>query len=601
MPDLIKEHLQQEVISDVKLLLRDLWKIIKVLSIYPADSPTPRKMRASFGSRFVELVSQYNGLSFLIRSKEIIYDEEVVYADNGQDDAMATMFYSAGVVVLEFAPRLNEDEADTFIDVIRMAVTGPVQNSDLVSLLWQEQFEYIKFKTVDDLALDKYNTGKIILEQMIFKDGNAAPEEQVFRKIISDQPQPVIVDDANIWWELSGESSLTGGIVPPTEQSRDYLFRSTYLPAEEEEREIHRLLEENRTFDPYRTVTRILLEILHIWDNSKLLIETVGICEKTLDQLLVTGAFSPAADFVHAIRALHEDIKEISPEYGDRLADFLRSAGDMRRIQQLTDIINQQESFDPGTIQVYLESLGWESLPHISGMLGKLVSKKARLMICDFLTRNGRDHLAIIANGIQDKRWYVVRNSAMILGQIGGDNVLNYLEATVTHPDLRVRRETIRALAGIKSERAVALLGRFCHDREARLRALCLTQLGHCSGRQAFEIVREIVMHKDFKENAADELELFLIAFSRLGGAEAVPHLVGIVDAFGLIVSEQSKAYRIAALKALAHNPAPEVPARLEGYTRSKRGWMKDAARGALEYRRRLGQRIEGTDEHSSD
>jgi len=43
------------------------------------------------------------------------------------------------------------------------------------------------------------------------------------------------------------------------------------------------------------------------------------------------------------------------------------------------------------------------------------------------------------------------------------------------------------------------------------------------------------------------------------------------------------------------------VPARLEGYTRSKRGWMKDAARGALEYRRRLGQRIEGTDEHSSD
>ena len=57
----------------------------------------------------------------------------------------------------------------------------------------------------------------------------------------------------------------------------------------------------------------------------------------------------------------------------------------------------------------------------------------------------------------------------------------------------------------------------------------------------------------------------------------------------------------LAALKALAHNLAPEALARLEGYTRSKRGWMKDAALGALEYRRRLGQHIEGSDERKSD
>ena len=53
-------------------------------------------------------------------------------------------------------------------------------------------------------------------------------------------------------------------------------------------------------------------------------------------------------------------------------------------------------------------------------MLGKLVSKAARLMVCDYLARHGRANSTIIGGAVRDKRWYVARNAVMILGRIGG-------------------------------------------------------------------------------------------------------------------------------------------------------------------------------------
>ncbi len=591
MDDIISEHLSQEFTSNIKLLLRDFLKLIKVLAMYPADNPLPAKMRRSLCSRFTEIVNEFGGLAFSIQPDRIYFNKEEVFSDRGAEERLAGLFFDAGIIQLNFLAGLSEEEIDTFFDLLKNFMNDTSPERDLVSMLWQEQLAYIKYRTVDDLALDEQQTDMMIREICSTYDDDSSGSWGIDVNEIS-------LDDAD---DESSDSSLPAGVTEDAKQMGlslepaasdnlpiENLLTNSYTPIEEEQREITRLLAENKNFDPLRSATRTLLEILDQWNDLKPYTETVGICEKVLDQILGAGEFSVAADFVHSLRSRQETLPPEKKNYADRLAGLLRRAGDQQRIDRLTEIVNSQETIDTDAVELYLESLGWESLSHIAGMLGNLVSKKARLTICDYLARRGVDHLSIIANGVRDKRWYVVRNTVMILGRIGGEKVVEYIAGTAGHSDHRVRTETFRALEAMRSDRAVDLLTRFLADGDPTLREMALTTLGRIGGRRPFEAVGDVIRSQAFSGFSLEEQEQYLIVFSHLGGSEVTDFLDSIIGSAGWLPSSTKMRYRLAALKALAYNKSEDAEKYLLSYTRSRRKWLRDAAAAALDYRRKL-------------
>lgn len=590
MGDLISEHLSQEFTSNIKLLLRDFLKLIKVLAIYPVDNPLPAKMRRSLCSRFTEIVNEFGGLAFSIQPDRIYFNKEEVFSDRGAEERLAGLFFDAGVIQLNFLAGMSEEEIDTFFELLKNFMNDTSPERDLVSVLWQEQLSYIKYRTVDDLALDEQQTDMMIREICSSYDDDSSDSWGIeLNEISLDDDEDEA--SASLPSSAAEDAKQAGLSLEPAEtdnQSIENLLTNSYTPIEEEQKEINRLLAENKDFDPVRSVTRTLLEILDQWNDLKPYAETVGICEKVLDQMLATREFSAAADFVHSLRSREEDLPSEKENYTKRLVGFLRRAGDQERINRLTEIINTQETIDTDAVELYLEALGWESLPHITGMLGKLVSKKARLTICDYLARRGVDHLSIIANGVRDKRWYVVRNTVMILGRIGGERVVEYFSATAGHSDQRVRSETFRALESLKTDRAVDLLTRFLTDDDPALREMALTTLGRIGGRRPFEAVGDVIRSQSFGRFTLEEQEQYLIVFSHLGGSEVTDFLDSIVDSMGWLPSSTKMRRRLAALKALAYNKSNDAEKLLLSYTRSRRKWLRDAAAAALDYRRKL-------------
>ncbi len=603
MTNIISEHLIQEATSDINLLLRDLLKVIKVLSLYPPDNPLPIKMRASVGRRFIELVARFDGLKFDIRPGKLIYRKEVVFKDSSKEETLASFFHDAGIIVLEFLNGLRRKEFNSFLGRVKDYINDLSSDRDLVSLLWQEQFDHITFKTVEDVAIGEYDSETVIrgLYSAYNTGGDKAGAVQ-YRDIILDireeqareaatPPGGISTVSAPATAEIAEAARQTGiSLEPRPDQNKEpeLLINGSYSLSSEENREIRRLLEENRYFNPCRSAARILVEILHLWDEKKPFFDSVGACEKILDELLTAGVFAVAADFVHSIRCRQKSLASTKPVLAARLEEFLRRAGDKKRIEQLTDIINLQEAIDTGALEIYLESLGWESLAHITDMLGKLVAKNARLMVCDYLARRSRERITVIGKGIQDKRWYIVRNSVMILGRIGGEQILTYLEQTVDHPDSRVRAETIRALAGIKSDAAIYLLCRFLEDGDSELRLNCLKYLEQVGGRRPFENLSSIINSEKFEKYSMEEQEWFLIAFSRLGGEEVVDYLTSIIGTVRLFAPAHSIRYRLAALTALVHNRSDDAEKAILKFTCSRRRWLREAASAALEQRRKL-------------
>ena len=51
-------------LEDIRLILRDLLKVIKVVAMYPEDNPLPQSLKRTFSERLVDLVSDYGTLDF---------------------------------------------------------------------------------------------------------------------------------------------------------------------------------------------------------------------------------------------------------------------------------------------------------------------------------------------------------------------------------------------------------------------------------------------------------------------------------------------------------------------------------------------------------
>jgi len=592
MPNFISEHVQREVAADIGLLLRDMLKLIKALTLYPPDNPLPAKMLGSVGARFVDLVTQYDGLRFGIRSGEMLCQDSVVFTDKSREEALAGLFHEAGIIDLEFRRGLTLADFSAFLDSIKAYLNDRSPDRDLVSLLWQEQCPSIAFRTIEDVALSADEGISIQEFCSSFSADDTPGAGIVYGNILLEEHRSredkAPAAESNQDNDEARRQTGISLVSPPNQPDpMAILAHAGGRLAEEDEAEIKALVEENRFFDPHRAAMKISMDLLQIWQDQKPALDTIEICEKLLDELLTAGAFAVAADFVHAMRGQQEEEKSRRPAVADRLGEFLRHAGDFARIGRLTDIINRQEKVDTASIEIYLEALGWESLAHIIGMLGKLVSKAARLMVCDYLARHGRANLTIIGGAVRDKRWYVARNAVMILGRIGGQEVLGYLASTVNHPHERVRAETIRALAANKESDAMDLLCRFLNDPDPQLRLVCLKQLERSGGRTAFEHLRSIVSSEKFNQFSMEEQQWFLTAYSRLGGDEVVDFLETLVGSVKLLGGPSIR-HRLAALTALAHNRSDDAETAILNFTQSRRTWLREAATAALERRRTL-------------
>ena len=81
---------------------------------------------------------------------------------------------------------------------------------------------------------------------------------------------------------------------------------------------------------------------------------------------------------------------------------------------------------------------------------------------------------------------YVVRNMLTILGSLGIPDLAPNIASTLSHPDLRVKKEAIKALSKIDHPTAVTSLGELCFFPEE---TVALTATAALSGKKEPEAV----------------------------------------------------------------------------------------------------------------
>jgi HEAT repeat protein len=179
---------------------------------------------------------------------------------------------------------------------------------------------------------------------------------------------------------------------------------------------------------------------------------------------------------------------------------------------------------------------------------------------------------------LDHQEWFVVRNVAELLGELGMDEAVPALAKRLGHADERVRKAVALALAKIGSRSAAEPLRRALRDPSTEVRMQVAVGIG---GRKSSALAMPLVVAMEEEKDEAVVRELIL-ALGRIGSAEAVQALIKWAQPSGRIFGRRPSALRVAAVEGLRLAATPAALGTLEGLSSDGDRHVREAAKSAF-------------------
>ncbi len=559
--------------SDEELMLaRDLTtsfiKTIKAFRFYPPDNPTLKGFREQLFKKFQFFLNKYNTFSLQISEYELSFKGKVLYENRDVKTSIAFLFYKDGLRELRFTKDLEEWEVQGLIDVIREVDNINKFEDDLVTLIWEKDFIHIGYLATDDFLEE---TPVVIPENI-----------EQFRKKLVFKPIAHHVEVDLLEEEGEEGVSLKEILSKVVEEPSPFISnRNVYLLTQEEvealKKEVE--LETDPTF--VFNITDILFEILALEKEKEPYQLAANLLLKIHDALITLGDFQKATDLMKRVYIIIKtyDLKDWQMEI---IRKLIVDVGEESRIERIGRILDREEKINLEDLSNYLLLLQRNSIKPLVKLLGELKNSKTRRVVCDALSEIGKNAIELFIPFLEDKRWFLVRNIVYILGRIGKEQSIPYLQKVFSHPEPRVRREVVQALGLIGGARAISLLQKAINDEDIRIRTMAAINLGKVGKKAALLPLLEMVQSKEFPKREPSEIKAFFDAIGMVGSNDAIPILRQLLERKGWFSRGKVDAIRVGAANALAMIGTPEAKAILEEGINSKDEAVKEACLQAI-------------------
>ncbi|MGB5197901.1 MAG: HEAT repeat domain-containing protein [Candidatus Deferrimicrobium sp.] len=175
-----------------------------------------------------------------------------------------------------------------------------------------------------------------------------------------------------------------------------------------------------------------------------------------------------------------------------------------------------------------------------------------RKAIVEIVTRIGRAAVPTILENLTDSRWYMVRNMITVLGSLGMPDLAPHVASTLSHHDLRVKKEAIKALSRIPHPTSVTALCGLCFFPEE---TVALTATAALASKKETEAVVALYRRAAAKTFLYPNYRLAHEAIDSLrtiGTEDAVTALEEILALRALWRTEKFRAMKFHALRSIS-------------------------------------------------
>ena len=188
---------------------------------------------------------------------------------------------------------------------------------------------------------------------------------------------------------------------------------------------------------------------------------------------------------------------------------------------------------------------------------------------------------------LEHSQWFVVRNVAELIGELGLEDAVPALGKCLDHADERVRKAVGLALAKIGTRGAAEPLRRALRDRSQEVRMQVALGIG---GRKSSALAMPLVVAMEEEKDDAVVRELIL-ALGRIGSPDAVQALIKWAQPSGRFFGRKPSELRVAAVDALRLAATAVALGTLEGLSDDSDRGVREAARQAVTELKRKARR----------
>jgi HEAT repeat protein len=572
-PDLsVEMPLVEGMETDEELLLaRDLTsafvKAIKAFRFYPPDNPTLKGFRDQLLKKFQFFLNKYQSFVIQVGEYDLSFKSRILYENKDVKSSLAFSLYKDGLREIRFMKGLEEWEVQGVIDILKHSENINQLEDDIVTMMWEKDFVHISYLATDEFLEE---TPVVIPDNV-----------DQFRKNLVFKPLAHHVEV-----ELAEEGSeegvdldeiLSKVIEGPLPFVSD---RSVYLLTSDEVEGLRKDVESEVDPTFVFNIADILFEILALEKEREPYHDAVNILIKILDAFLTLGEFTKATGLLERVYIILKTY-DLQNWQIESIQKIIMEAGEEVRIERIGKVLEREE-VRLEDVNAYLSLLQKNSIKPLIKLLGELKNSKARRVFCDALAEIGKNAIEMFTPFIDDRRWYLVRNIIYILGRIGKEQSLPYIQKAFNHEENRVRREAIQALGLIGGPKAIGLLVKALTDNDVRIRCMAAINLGKGGKKVGLIPLLEVVQSKDFYKREPAEIKAFFNAIGMVGSNEAVPVLQQLLERKSWFGRGKTDEIRMGAANALAAIGTPDAKAILEEGKNSKDESIREACTQAL-------------------
>lgn len=433
--DVKQESSLGETRERVVLAVTEIAKGMKIVSFYPPRHPALNQAIWKIISTIEAIPPPETGIEIDVTRNTLLYREEPLPAGNKAIADLNRELYHRRASRIILLPNQKQDEMITFLGTLNRDIQELQDEGGLEKVLLREKVSRIWVNRVDYEGLT----------EMLKKEEEtpATEDAEGFR---------------------SGDPSFDFEDRPPEEREIGELLR---------------MLEKETDPATYRdlviSLTRALLR-----ERDDRRIEYSGLALS----IYVAHIESPPRRNREIADLARMGIKELVSD--DLVSHFIR------RLQQ-------QGGRNRKEVETVLAAFGERAVRFLLSALVEEGDLLVRKSIVDIIVRIGHPAVPEILDNLNDSRWYVVRNMVTILGSLGIPDLAPNIVTSLSHPDLRVKKEAIKGLSKLAHPSAVTALGELCFFPEESIALLATAALSLKKEEEAVRaLLRRAVQKKLF-------------------------------------------------------------------------------------------------------
>jgi hypothetical protein len=426
--------IQEATREKVLLAVNELAKGVKAFGFYPPGHPALGQVVWKIISSIEDVPPPETGIEIEVTKNNLLYQEEALPTNYKAIADLNRELYHRRASKIILLPHQKPDEVIVFLTTLNRDIQELQEGGGLEKVLLREGVSQIWVNRVD------YDG----LTEMLKKQ--------------EETPPPEAVEELN-----TTDLSTAVADSPPLEE----------LTVEE----LLRRLEKETDVPGYRDIVISLTRTL---------------IQESEDRRIVYSGRAIAIYTVHMETPPAEN-PEIAKLAGMGIKELVSDDLTAHYIRRLKDggVKNRKE------VETVLVAFGERAVKALISALAAEEDLLVRKTIVDIIVMIGRPAVPAILDNLNDSRWYVIRNMVTILGNLGIPELAPEIVTTLSHPDLRVKKEAIRGLSKLPHPAAVKALGELCFFPEETIALTATAVLSLKKEEEAVTALYRRAVHKN--------------------------------------------------------------------------------------------------------